>query len=186
MILIHSRRQNNNSKQVLGYTAAVSSRLRRRLMFRLFHNAVHDLCTRSLACSTFLHVPCTYSRRAHEQVLRRRRRQTFVTYPHQTGVGGVRYPENIYPVDRGRARCAIRARLLGARPQEGEMVLRVFQLLPSSIHTTSYILPVYTYTYNTFALVPKGGISQLHISHLSTHTCMLRQERATMSYVHEL
>ena len=50
---------------------------------------------------------------------------------------------NIYPVDRVRARCAIRARLLGARSQELEMVLRVFQLLPSSIHKTSYRLYVH-------------------------------------------
>ena len=61
---------------------------------------------------------------------------------------------NIYPVDRVRARCAIRARLLGARPQEAETVLRIFQLLPRGIHTTSYIRP-----YNTFALVPEGGVS---------------------------
>ena len=74
-----------------------------------------------------------------------------------------RHP-NIYWVDRVRARCAIRARLLGARSQELEMVLRVFQLLPSSIHTTSYIR-----TYRTFAVVPEGGISQLHISHLGTY-----------------
>ena len=70
---------------------------------------------------------------------------------------------NIYPVDRVRARCAIRARLLGVRSQEVEMVLRVFQLLPSSIHTS------YIRTQNTFALVLEGGISQLHISHLSTY-----------------
>ena len=41
--------------------------------------------------------------------------------------------ENIYPVDRLRPRRAIRQRLLGARPQEADVVLRVFELLPSSI-----------------------------------------------------
>ena len=137
MISIHSR-QLSCSKQALGYTAAVSSRLRRRLMFRFSHNTV-NVCTRSFVCSALLHMLCTSSRCAHEQVLRRRRRQPFVTFPDQTGIGGVRYPEKVCPVDRGRERCAIQARLLGARPQEGETVLSVFQLLPSSIHTTSYI-----------------------------------------------
>ena len=114
-----------------------------------------SLVPRSYRCRALPHAALT---------TRRRRRQPFVKYPHQTGIGGVRYPANIYPVDRVRARCAIRARLLGARPQEADMVLRVFQLLPSSIHTTSYIR-----TYRTFAVVPEGGISQLHISHLGTY-----------------
>ena len=66
-------------------------------------------------------VPRSYTCRALPDdalTSRRQRRQLFATYPHQTGTGGVRYPENVYPVDRVRARCAIRARLLGARPQE--------------------------------------------------------------------
>ena len=35
-------------------------------MFRFFHNTVH-VCTRSLACSALLQVPCTSSRCTHDQ-----------------------------------------------------------------------------------------------------------------------
>ena len=113
------------------------------------------LVSRSYKCRALPHAGLTS---------RKRRRRPFVTYLHQTATpSGVRYAGKVYPVDRVRARCAIRARLLGDRSQEAEMVMRVFQLPPSSIHTASY-----TRKHHTFALVPEGRILQLHISHLST------------------
>ena len=155
-------------------------------MFRLFHNAVHDVCTRSLACFTFLHVPCTSSRRAHEQVLRRRRRQHFVTYPHQTGIGGTVSGKHLTGRSWTSTACdsSKTARSHTPRKRDGSACLPA----PAEQHPYNLILLYYLYirTYNTFAPVPKGGISKLHISQLSSHTGMLRKERATMSCVHEL
>ena len=136
-----SPRQNNSSKQVLGYTAAVSITIRRRLMFRFFHNTVH-VCTRSLACSALLHVPCTSSRCAHElEAKETALRDT----PSPNGYRRCTYPESIYPVDRVRARCAIRARLLEARLQEA--VRR-----------------------DGSARLPAPAEQKLHISHLTSST----------------
>ena len=88
-----------------------------------------------------------------------------------------RHP-NIYWVDRVRARCAIIARLLGGRPQEAEMVLRVFQFLPSSIHTTSYIRKYIIRSH----LSRRVGFRS-YTSHMLERTRMFRRERDTMSYV---
>ena len=160
MISIH-RRRNNGSKHVLRYLVHTSSQ---------FYVDGGCFASFTIPCTTRVReappVSRSYTCRAlpHAALTsRRRRRRLFVTYPHQTDTpSGVRYAQKVYPVDRVRARCAIRGRLLGARSQEAEMVLCVFQLVPSGINTTSYIR-----THHTFALVPEGRIWQLHISQVS-------------------
>ena len=143
-------------------------------MFRFFHNTVL-VCTRSLACSALLHMPCTSSRCALEQEAKE---IALGGIPSSNGFRRCTVPGkhlNIYPVDRAQARCAIRARVLGARPQEAEMVLRVFQFLPSSIHT-SYI---YVYTYIIRSQLSRRVGFRSYTSYILAHTvhaCFARKE----------
>ena len=65
-------------------------------MFRFFHNAVHDVCTRSQACSALLHMVCISSCCAHEHEAKE---TALRDIHHQTGIviGGVRDPEKYLP-----------------------------------------------------------------------------------------
>ena len=65
-----------------------------------------------------------------------------------------------------------------------KMVLCVFKLLPSSIHTTSYVYEVYVNIIRS-PLSRRVGFRS-YTPHIVARTCMFRRERATMSYVHEL
>ena len=143
-------------------------------MFRFFHNTVH-VCTRSLACSALLQVPCTSSRCTHDQEAK------------ETALREI-------PSPNGHRRCTVPGKHLPGRsctstvcdssktarsqtPRSRYGSAR----LPAPAEQHPYNL-IYTYLVHIIRLHLSQRVGfRSYTSHILAHTCMFRQERAAMS-----